>query len=166
MQNTIQKRFISYIAKDTQSNPKSGKHPSSPNQWNFAEDLVEELKSIGAQVDFDNEHCYIYGSIPSNIKEEKPVIAFIAHMDTASEMSGHCVNPQIFVYEGGEINREQLHMKPEDFPALKELIGEKIITTDGTTLLGADDKAGITEIITAIEYLLNHPEIQIGRAHV
>ncbi|ERJ84026.1 peptidase T [Peptostreptococcaceae bacterium oral taxon 113 str. W5053] len=165
MQNTIQKRFISYIAKDTQSNPKSGKHPSSPNQWNFAEDLVEELKSIGAQVDFDDKHCYIYGSIPSNIsniKEEKPVIAFIAHMDTASEMSGHCVNPQIFVYEGGEINREQLHMKPEDFPALKELIGEKIITTDGTTLLGADDKAGITEIITAIEYLLTHPEIPRG----
>lgn len=162
MKEKVVSRFLKYIAMDTQSNPNTHTHPSNPAIIGFAEMLDEELRGMGIRTDFDRDHGYLYGSIDANC-DGLETIGFISHMDTATEMPGGCKNPGIFVYEGGELNYGELLMNPEDFPALKELIGEEIITTDGTTLLGADDKAGVAEIMTALEYFVTHPDVPHGK---
>ena len=162
MKEKVVSRFLKYIAMDTQSNPDTHTHPSNPAILSFANMLREELDEMGVRTDFDEEHGYLYGSIEANV-EGLETIAFISHMDTATEMPGGCKNPGRFVYEGGTIKHGELVMTPEDFPALQNLVGEEIITTDGTTLLGADDKAGVAAIMTALEYFVTHPEIPHGK---
>lgn len=161
-------RFLKYVKIDTQSNEESNTSPSTDKQWNLAHLLVQELKSIGLNDAFVDEHCYVYASLPSNITDGRniPTVGFIAHIDTSPEFTAENVNPQIIKnYDGQEIilNKEKnMILSPKDFPELKNYIGKTLITTDGTTLLGADDKAGIAEIITAIEYLVNNPQIKHG----
>ena len=161
-------RFLKYVKIDTQSNEESNTSPSTDKQWNLAHLLVQELKSIGLNDAFVDEHCYVYASLPSNITDGRniPTVGFIAHIDTSPEFTAENVNPQIIKnYDGQDIilNKEKnMILSPKDFPELKNYIGKTLITTDGTTLLGADDKAGIAEIITAIEYLVNNPQIKHG----
>ena len=162
MKEKVVSRFLKYIAMDTQSNPDTHTHPSNPAILSFANMLREELDEMGVRIDFDEEHGYLYGSIEANV-EGLETIAFISHMDTATEMPGGCKNPGRFVYEGGAIKHGELVMTPEGFPALQGLVGEEIITTDGTTLLGADDKAGVAAIMTALEYFVTHPEVPHGK---
>ncbi|WP_405269925.1 peptidase T [Cellulophaga sp. Ld12] len=165
--NPILNRFLSYVTVDTQSDPNSASTPSTEKQWNLANKLVEELKEIGlSDVEID-ENAYIIATLPSNSTNVNiPVIGFIAHFDTSPDFSGTNVNPQIIEnYDGKDIvlNKEQhIILSPDYFDDLLQYKGQTIITTDGTTLLGADDKAGITEIVSAMEYLINHPEIQHG----
>lgn len=162
MKDKVVSRFLKYIAMDTQSSPYTHTHPSNPAIRDFARMLKCELDEMGIHTDFDEEHAYLYGSIDANV-EGLETIAFISHMDTATEMPGGCKNPGRFVYEGGEVKHGELVMRPEDFPALQGLVGEEIITTDGTTLLGADDKAGVAAIMTALEYFVTHPEVPHGK---
>lgn len=162
----VVKRFLKYISYDTKSDDSSGVTPSSKGQLVLADALAEELKSIGLQdVDVD-ENGYVMGTLPSNTNKDLSTIGFIAHMDTSPDFSGKNVKPQIIEnYDGNDIvlNKElNIVMTTKEFPELSLYKGHKLITTDGTTLLGADDKAGIAEIITAIEYLTNHPEIEHG----
>ena len=167
---SIVDRFIKYTQFDTQSDPNTGLTPSTPGQMFFSRELTEELKAIGLdEVELD-ENGYIMATVPSNIEQEVPVIGFIAHVDTSPDFSGKNVSPQIVEdYDGGEIvlNAENdIVLKPTEFPELKQYIGQQIITTDGTTLLGADDKAGITAIVSAMEHLIQHPEIKHGKIRV
>lgn len=159
-------RFIKYVKTDTQSDPNNPDFPSTEKQWNLAKELVEELKAIGmASVELD-ENCYIMATLPSNISAKVPTIGFIAHIDTSPDFSGTNVNPQIHEnYDGKDIilNKEKnIVLSPDYFEDLLLYKGQTLITTDGTTLLGADDKAGVTEIVTAMEYLIQHPEIPHG----
>jgi tripeptide aminopeptidase len=163
-------RFISYAKIDTQSDENSETTPSTPKQLDLARLLVEELEKIGMQeIDMD-EHGYIMATLSANTDRKVPVIGFISHMDTSPDMSGKNVNPQIIEkYDGKDISlntKEHIVLSPKDFPELLEYVGQDLITTDGTTLLGADDKAGIAEIVTAMEYLVNHPEIKHGKIRV
>jgi tripeptide aminopeptidase len=164
--NTIKERFFRYVKINTQSDESSDTCPSTENQKVLANMLADELKSFGLSDVTVDENYYVYATLPSNIKKEIPVIGFIAHMDTSPDMSGENVNPQVFEnYDGGDIiiNKEKnLVLSPSVFPELSEYKGQTIITTDGNTLLGADDKAGITEIMTVVEYLSQHPEIKHG----
>jgi tripeptide aminopeptidase len=169
MQNIID-RFLSYVRIDTQSDPNSKTTPSTEKQWNLANELVYELKQIGMQdVTIDN-NAYIMATLPSNLNKKVPTIGFIAHFDTTPDFSGTDVNPKIIKdYDGGDIvlNVEQkIVLSPFYFEDLLQYKGQTLITTDGTTLLGADDKAGITEIITAMEFLINHPEIKHGTIRI
>ncbi|MDI3310007.1 MAG: peptidase T [Thermoanaerobacterium sp.] len=163
---TAVKRFLMYVKYETTSDENSSKCPSTESQMAFARVLSDELKSIGLTDVSVDENGYVMGTIPSNVDFEVPVVGFIAHMDTSPDMSGKNVNPQIIEnYDGKDIilNRElNVVLSPNDFPELKQYIGKTLITTDGTTLLGADDKAGIAEIVTACEYLISHPEIKHG----
>lgn len=162
----IIERFVSYIAMDTMSDPKSETVPSTKIQLPLAKRLKEELEQIGLKARMDDKG-YVYGVLESNTKKKVPAIGFIAHMDTSPALKGGCVNPQFVKYEGGDIRlNEEYSIREKEFPALKKLVGKTIITTDGTTLLGADDKAGIAEIMDAMEYLVNHPEIEHGRVLV
>lgn len=155
---------------DTMSNPDSNSCPSTENQLKFAKLLFEELKDLGLKEVSLDENGYVMGTLPSNTDKELPAIGFIAHMDTSPDMSAVNVNPQIVRnYNGGDIllNKERgIFLSPKDFPELEKYVGQDIITTDGTTLLGADDKAGIAEIMTALEDLINHPHIQHGTIKV
>jgi len=165
MQHIID-RFLRYVQIDTQSNPNSKTTPSTEKQWHLANELVYELKQIGMQdVSIDN-NAYIMATLPSNIDKKVPTIGFISHFDTTPDFSGTDVKPQIIEdYDGGDIilNVEQkIVLSPFYFEDLLQYKGQTLITTDGTTLLGADDKAGIAEIITAMEYLIQHPEIKHG----
>ncbi|MGB9697373.1 MAG: peptidase T [Ignavibacteria bacterium] len=164
--NIIKERFFRYVKINTQSDENSDTCPSTENQRVLANMLVNELRSFGLSDVTIDENSYVYATLPSNIEKKVPVIGFIAHMDTSPDMSGENVNPQIIEnYDGGDIliNKEKnLVLSPSVFPELSEYKGQTIITTDGNTLLGADDKAGITEIMTAIEYLTQHPEIEHG----
>ncbi|RKR12313.1 tripeptide aminopeptidase [Maribacter vaceletii] len=169
MQHLIN-RFLSYVKIDTQSNPESKTTPSTEKQWNLALELVNELKSIGLEdVTIDN-HAYIMATLPSNIDKEVPTIGFISHFDTTPDFSGTNVNPQIIKnYDGKDIvlNAEKnIILSPNYFEDLLLYKGQTLITTDGTTLLGADDKAGIAEIVTAMEYLIKHPEIKHGKIRI
>lgn len=156
-------RFKSYIAIDTMSNPKSQTVPSSPNQMILAKQLYEELKELGLKTRMDDKG-YVYGELPANSDKPFHSIGFVAHMDTSPALDGACTNPQIVEYKGGDIKlNEEFSIKVSEFPYLETLVGKTIITTDGTTLLGADNKAGIAEILDAVEYLLNNPEIQHGK---
>jgi tripeptide aminopeptidase len=169
MQNVVN-RFIKYVKYDTKSDEESNTVPSTPGQLVLAEILGQELKEIGmSDVTVDN-NGYVMATLPSNITRKVPVIGFIAHMDTSPDMSGTNVNPIIIEnYDGKDLvlNAEKnIVTAIKDFPELKSYIGKALIITDGTTLLGADDKAGIAEIITAMEFLLAHPEIEHGTIRI
>lgn len=162
----VEERFLEYIKVDTKSDEETGVTPSTKGQLVLGDILVKELKEIGLVDVEKDENGYIYGTLKGNTTEEVPTIGFISHMDTAPDMSGECTNPQIVKnYDGGviEINKELgIYLDPKQSPEMKKYVGKTLITTDGTTLLGADDKAGISEIMTAMEYLVNHPEIKHG----
>ncbi|MNX72639.1 Peptidase T [compost metagenome] len=169
MQHIID-RFISYVTIDTESDPNSQTTPSTEKQWNLANKLVEELKTIGLEdVTIDNK-AYIMATLPSNVDHEVPTIGFVSHFDTSPDFSGANVKPQIIEnYDGKDIilNAEKnIILSPNYFKDLLQYKGQTIITTDGTTLLGADDKAGITEIVSAMEYLVQHPEIKHGKIRI
>lgn len=163
-------KFLKYVKFDTESDTQTGLTPSTPGQMVLAQELKKELEELGLEQVSLDENGYIMGVLPSNIAKEVPAIGFIAHMDTSPDFSGKNVNPQIIKeYDGKDITlnqAENIVMKVKDFPELKNYKGQTLITTDGTTLLGADDKAGIAEIITAVEYLVKHPEIKHGPVHV
>jgi tripeptide aminopeptidase len=163
-------RFISYVTVDTESDPTSENTPSTKKQWNLANALVSELKKIGMQDVSIDENAYIMATLPSNTDKEVPVIGFISHFDTSPDFTGANVKPQIIEnYDGSDIvlNKEQdIILSPSYFDDLLLYKEQTLITTDGTTLLGADDKAGIAEIISAMEYLINHPELKHGTIKV
>ncbi len=169
-QDTLLKRFFRYIAIDTQSDPGSKESPGTPGQLDLARLLADELKTLGLQDVAVDRHGYVMGRLPANTPEKGPVIGFIAHLDTSPEMSGADVRPQIHEnYDGGELilhGEKGVVMTPADFPALRKYKGQTLITSDGNTLLGADDKAGIAEIMTALETLQKHPEIPHGDIRV
>lgn len=169
-QDAIVNRFIKYVKIDTESDPNNPAFPSTENQWNLAKVLVQELNEIGLQdVELD-ENCYIMATLPSNLDYKVPTIGFVAHIDTSPDFSGKNVTPQIHTnYDGKDIllNKEQnIVLAPSYFESLLKYKGQTIITTDGTTLLGADDKAGVTEIVSAMEYLVQHPEIKHGTIRI
>ncbi|MEO9513901.1 MAG: peptidase T [Flavobacteriaceae bacterium] len=159
-------RFLEYVAIDTQSDPYSKTTPSTKKQWDLAKKIVLELHQIGMQEVSIDEHAYIMATLPSNIDKKVPVIGFISHMDTSPDFTGKNVKPQLIEnYNGKDIvlnKRKNVVLSPDYFEDLSQYKGQTLITTDGTSLLGADDKAGIVEIITAMEYLVNNPEIKHG----
>ncbi|MEJ1223479.1 peptidase T [Sediminicola sp. 1XM1-17] len=169
MQHIIN-RFIKYVTIDTQSDSNSNTTPSTSKQWNLANKLVEELKSIGMDDVAIDENAYIMATLPSNTDKQVPTIGFISHFDTSPDFSGTDVKPQIVEnYDGEDIvlNKEKgIILSPSYFDDLLLYKNQTLITTDGTTLLGADDKAGVTEIVTAMEYLINHPEIEHGKIRI
>ncbi|MDT0678266.1 peptidase T [Autumnicola musiva] len=168
--NKLINKFISYIKIDTQSDPNSSCTPSTEKQWNLANKLVEELKEIGMQDVSIDEHAYVMAALPSNVHHKVPVIGFVSHFDTTPDFTGTNVNPQIIEdYDGKDIilNKEKdIVLSPEYFEDLEQYKGQTIITTDGNTLLGADDKAGITEIMTAMQYLIDNPQIEHGEIRI
>ena len=155
---------------DTQSDTETGLTPSTPGQLKFSQLLAKELNEIGLEEVELDANGYVMATIPSNIDKEVPVIGFIAHVDTSPDFTGKHVNPQLIEnYDGGDIilnKAENIVMTTGDFPELKKYVGQTLITTDGTTLLGADDKAGVAEIVTAAEYLIHHPEIKHGKIRI
>ena len=163
-------RFLAYVKIYSESDPESETCPSTERQWTIANYMAEELKTLGLSDVSIDENGYIMGYVPSNIEENVPTVGFIAHYDTTPDFTGENVNPQIWPnYDGSELllNKETgFKLSPSKFESMKNYIGETLITTDGTTLLGADDKAGCAEIVTAAEYLLAHPEIKHGRIAV
>ncbi len=163
-------RFLRYVKIDTQSDPASNTTPSTEKQWNLAFKLAEELKEIGMKHVTIDDNGYIMASLPSNVDRKVPTIGFIAHYDTSPDFTGNNVQPRIIEnYDGSDIvlnADEQIILSPDYFDELRLYEGQTLITTDGTTLLGADDKAGIAEIITAMEYLIEHPEIAHGTIKV
>ena len=163
-------RFIRYIKIDTQSARKSDSFPSTEKQLNLAKILVQELRELGLADATMDAYGYVTATLPANINRDVPVVGFLAHMDTSPDFSGKDVNPQFIEnYDGGVVvlNAEkQILMDPKEFPDLKKYVGKILITTDGTTLLGADDKAGVAEIMTAMETLIAHPEIQHGTIRI
>jgi tripeptide aminopeptidase len=170
MKQKILNRFLRYIQIDTQSDENSKTYPSTKKQFDLAKLLVEELKEIGlSDVEVD-KHGYVTATLPSNTEKDIPVMAFLSHMDTAPDMSGKNVRPQVFEnYNGDDIllNKESdIKIAVKDFPELKDYAGQTIITASGNTLLGADDKAGIAEIMMAMEYLANNPELKHGTIKV
>ncbi|MNF26967.1 Peptidase T [compost metagenome] len=169
MQHIID-RFISYVTIDTESDANSETTPSTAKQWDLANKLVDELKAIGMQDVTIDDKAYIMATLPSNVDHEVPTIGFISHFDTSPDFSGANVKPQIVPnYDGGDIvlNAEKnIVLSPGYFKDLLLYKGQTLITTDGNTLLGADDKAGITEIVTAMEFLINSPEIKHGKIRV
>jgi len=159
-------RFISYVTIDTESDPNSDSTPSTEKQWDLANKLVEELKQIGMQDVSIDANAYIMATLPSNVSHKVPTIGFVSHFDTSPDFTAANVNPQIIENYNGEdivLNAEQnIVLSPSYFDDLLLYKGQTLITTDGTTLLGADDKAGICEIVSAMEYLIQHPEIKHG----
>jgi len=163
-------RFLNYVKFETTSDENTGVTPSTPTQMVFARALEQELKEMGLSDISLDDNGYLYATLPGNVTDKQvPTIGFIAHMDTAPDMSGKDVNPRIVDYQGGDIvlNQEQgIVLEVAQFPELNDYVGQQIIVTDGTTLLGADDKAGIAEILTAIEWLQEHPEVKHGDIRV
>lgn len=163
-------RFLKYVSFETTSNEEAGVTPSTPGQMVLAKCLKEELESLGLQEVFLDDNGYLYATLPANTDKKVPVVGFIAHMDTAPDMSGKDVTPRIVEkYDGGDIvlnAGENIVLSPGQFPELKNHVGEDLIVTDGNTLLGADDKAGIAEIISGVEYLMQHPEIKHGKIRI
>ena len=162
----ILNRFLRYVSVDTQSNEESETQPSAAKEWNLLKMLREELQALGVEVTLD-EYGYVMATLPSNLDKDVPAVGFIAHVDTAPDASGADVKPQIIEnYDGGAIDLKGvpgLQLKPEEFPEMLHFVGQTPITTDGTTLLGADDKAGVAEIMTAVQYLVEHPEVKHGK---
>ena len=166
----IIKRFVSYVTVDTESDPNSDTTPSTEKQWDLANALVQELQRIGMQDVSIDQNAYIMATLPSNVDHEVPTIGFISHFDTSPDFTGANVNPQIVEnYDGKDIvlnEAENIVLSPDYFEDLLLYKGQTLITTDGTTLLGADDKAGICEIISAMEYLIKNPQIKHGNIKV
>ncbi len=162
-------RFLRYVAVDTQSDENSESQPSTPKQLNLLRMLRDELEAMGVEATLD-EYGYVMGSIPSNTDAKVPAIGFIAHVDTAPDASGADIKPQIISeYDGGEIELKGvpgLALKPSEFPEMLHYIGQTLITTDGTTLLGADDKGGVAEIMNAVQYIMEHPDFKHGEIKV
>jgi tripeptide aminopeptidase len=163
---SAKERFLKYVAIDTQSGMEEGALPSTQKQFDLAKLLVSELKELGLQDISLDEHCYVMATLPANTDKKLPAIGFISHMDTSPDASGANIKPRIIEnYDGNEIflNKDlNLRMNTADFPELMKYIGQELIVTDGNTLLGADDKAGIAAIMTAVETLVTHPEIKHG----
>tara|TARA_R110000851_G_scaffold81391_6_gene178818 strand:- start:33941 stop:35200 length:1260 start_codon:yes stop_codon:yes gene_type:complete len=163
-------RFFSYVTVDTESDPESDSTPSTEKQWNLANALAKELKQIGLEDVTIDDNAYIMATLPSNVNHEVPTIGFVSHFDTSPDFTGANVNPQIVEnYDGKDIvlNADKnIILSPDEFDDLLLYKGQTLITTDGTTLLGADDKAGVAEIVSAMEYLVNHPEIKHGKIRV
>lgn len=159
----IIERFKRYIAIDTKSDENSETCPSTKGQLELGKLVVEELKDLGLSNVKQDENGYVYATLKSNIDKKVPTIGFIAHFDTSPDLDGKCTNPQIIQYEGGDIKlNDKYSLTEKEFPALKDLVGQELITTDGTTLLGADDKAGIAAIMDAMEHLIKNPDIKHG----
>ena len=167
---TLVERFLKYVSFDTQSNEESGVTPSTPGQMVFARFLKEELEALGLEEITLDENGYLFATLPANIDKSVPVVGFIAHMDTSPDMSGKDVSPRIVEnYDGKDIvlcADEQVVLSPARFPELLDHKGEDLIVTNGKTLLGADDKAGIAEIVSAVAYLKEHPEIKHGKIRI
>ena len=167
---TVIERFLKYVTFDTQSDESTGVTPSTPKQMVFAKYLKEELEALGLEEITLDEQGYLYATLPANTDHEVPVIGFIAHMDTSPDMSGANVKPRIVKeYDGTDIvlcEKDNIILSPRQFPELLNHKGEDLIVTDGHTLLGADDKAGIAEIVAAMDYLKQHPEIKHGKIRV
>ncbi|WP_300812294.1 peptidase T [uncultured Bacteroides sp.] len=167
---TLVERFFKYVSFDTQSSEESGVTPSTPGQMVFARYLKDELESLGLEEISLDDNGYLFATLPANVDKPLPTIGFIAHMDTSPDMSGKHVSPRIVQgYDGGEIvlcADENIVLSPVQFPELLDHKGEDLIVTDGKTLLGADDKAGIAEIVSAIVYLQQHPEIKHGKIRI
>lgn len=167
MQDVID-RFLRYVKIDTQSQ-ENEQIPSTQKQFDLARLLARELEEMGAaDVYLDEQHCYVYAAVPANLPEGKtaPTVGFVAHMDTSNAVSGKDVKPRIITFTGEDVDLGgdgRYILGVEEFPYLKELIGQELIVTDGSTLLGADDKAGVAEIMAMAEYLLTHPEVRHGR---
>ena len=159
-------RFLRYVSVDTQSNPESESQPSAAKELDLLMMLKDELEAMGVEAKLD-EYGYVMATIPSNCGKDVPAVGFIAHVDTAPDASGKDIKPQIIKdYDGGDIalkGVEGLYLKVEDFPEMKDYEGQTLITTDGTTLLGADDKAGVAEIMDAVQYIIEHPELKHGK---
>ncbi|MDP4102963.1 MAG: peptidase T [Bacillota bacterium] len=170
MKEEIIERFTTYVKVDTQSDESVDTCPSTPGQLTLGNMLVDELKSIGMQDAAIDENGYVMATLPSNTEKDVPTIGFLAHVDTATDFTGKNVNPQIIEsYDGKDIvlnEKLQVTLSPDQFPELSGYKGHTLITTDGTTLLGADNKAGIAEIMTAMDYLIKHPEIKHGTIRV
>lgn len=166
---TVVDKFLRYVSVDTQSNEESESQPSSAKQLDLLKMLCEELKAMGIEASLD-EWGYVMASIPANNGKDTPKIGFIAHVDTAPDASGKDIKPQFIEnYDGSDIalkGVEGLYLKPSEFPELLDHKGETLITTDGTTLLGADDKAGVAEIMAAAEWIVNHPEFKHGEIKI
>ena len=159
---TVTERFLTYVKHHTTSDEDSRSFPSTKNQLTFAAFLAKECEAIGLQSVFVDEYGYVTATLPGTM-QDTPTIGFIAHMDTSPDASGENILPNIVEnYDGGNIPLNGTSLSPDEFPFLKDYIGQTLITSDGTTLLGADDKAGIAEILTAMEYLIAHPEISHG----
>lgn len=167
---TLVDRFLHYVSFDTQSDELTNMTPSTPGQMIFAKALEKELQRMGLSEITLDENGYLMATLPANTDKELPTVGFIAHLDTSSDMSGRNVSPRIVKnYDGGEIvlcAEENVVLRPAEFPEMLHYVGQDLIVTDGKTLLGADDKAGIAEIITAMEYLLAHPEIKHGKIRI
>ncbi|HSP22875.1 MAG TPA: peptidase T [Planococcus sp. (in: firmicutes)] len=168
MIETLIERLVRYAKIDTQSDFENNETPSTPGQWDLLSELENEMNHIGLQEVGMDEHGYLFGTLPANTDKPLPVIGFLAHVDTATDFTGKNVNPQrIENYDGNDIQlSDAVAMTVTDFPDLKNYVGHTLITTDGTTLLGADNKAGVAEIMTAMEYLVQHPEVEHGKIRV
>ncbi|MFA7745765.1 peptidase T [Salinicoccus roseus] len=168
MRTQLIERLARYAKIDTQSDASSESVPSTYKQWDLIRLLEEELKALGMEEVETDESGYLMATLPANV-EDAPVIGFLAHVDTATDFTGKNVNPQVIDYDGGEIVLNEalgVILTPEQFPELEGYSGHTLMTTDGTTLLGADNKAGIAEIVTAMEYLIDHPEVKHGKIRV
>lgn len=163
-------RFLKYVKFDTQSDELTNLTPSTPGQYKFAQALEKELHELGLEEISLDENGYLMATLPANTDREVPTVGFIAHLDTSPDLSGHNVNPRIVkAYDGGDITLNadnDVVLSPSEFPELLHYVGQDLIVTDGTTLLGADDKAGIAEIISAVKYLKAHPEIEHGKIRI
>ena len=163
-------RFIKYAKIDTESDENNSETPSTKKQFDLARVVEQEMKEMGLEDISLDDKCYLMATLPANCDKDLPTIGFIAHFDTSPDMSGKNVNPQIVEdYDGKDIllnKEENIVMSPNDFPELLDYVGEDLIVTDGTTLLGADDKAGIAEIMNAMQYLIDHPEIKHGKIRI
>ncbi|MBN2521709.1 MAG: peptidase T [Bacteroidales bacterium] len=163
-------RFLKYVKINTQSDEKTDQCPTNPVELEFAKELACELKDLGLKDVEVDKNGYLMATLPSNTKKAVPAIGFIAHIDTSPDCTGENVNPKIWEnYFGKNLvlnEKKNIILSPKEFPALNHYIGQPIITTDGTTLLGADNKAGVAEIVTAMEYLINHPEIRHGKIRI
>ncbi len=165
---TVVDRFLKYVKFDTESSTETGVTPSTPGQMVLAKELEKELREMGLEDISLDDKGYIMATLPANTDKKVPAIGFVAHMDTSPDLTGNNVNPRIVKnYDGKDIPlNNEFTLSPGDFPEMLDYIGQDLIVTDGNTLLGADDKAGIAEILTAIQYLKDHPEIKHGKIRI
>lgn len=163
-------RFIKYVKFDTESNTETGLTPSTPGQMVLAREIEKELREMGLEDISLDDNCYLMATLPANTDKDLPSVGFIAHLDTSPDLTGANVSPRIVENYDGKIivlnSEKNILLSPEDFPELHDYKGQDLIVTDGNTLLGADDKAGVAEIITAIKYLKDHPEIKHGKVRI